>query len=101
IKSNRLNNKLIDDNIFNIFEMKMDYLSQIACEGLKLGQVVISCELQRRILNTISNNYPRKDISVISQLSRINTFGFLQGHESMNSSHPIVSVYFTHLTFQE
>ncbi|ETO01467.1 hypothetical protein RFI_35974 [Reticulomyxa filosa] len=38
MKSNELNNKLNDGKIFNKFEMEMDYLSQIAWEGLKCGK---------------------------------------------------------------
>ncbi|ETO01989.1 NTPase, partial [Reticulomyxa filosa] len=41
-------NKLNNDKILNIFEMEMDYLSQIAWEGLKCGQAIISCEIQQR-----------------------------------------------------
>ncbi|ETN98605.1 NACHT family-like NTPase, partial [Reticulomyxa filosa] len=87
-----------EQEMFSIFEMEIDYLSRIAWEGLKDGQAVISCEIQERVLNIINNKYPREHISVISQWSRINSFGFLQGQESMN---PINSVYFPHLTFQE
>ncbi|ETO03399.1 NTPase, partial [Reticulomyxa filosa] len=101
MKSNELNNKLNDDKIFNMFKMEMDYLSQIAWEALKCGQPIISCEIQQRVLNMIKYKYPRKDISVISQWSRINSFGFVQGQESKDVSQPNDSVYFPHLTFQE
>ncbi|ETO00296.1 hypothetical protein RFI_37152 [Reticulomyxa filosa] len=37
----------------------------------------------------------------VSQWSRINSFGFVQGQESKNLSQPIDSMYFPHLTFQE
>ncbi|ETO01673.1 NACHT domain-containing protein [Reticulomyxa filosa] len=46
MKSNGLNNKLNDNKMFNMFEMEMDYLSEIAWEGLKFGQAIISCEIQ-------------------------------------------------------
>ncbi|ETO01482.1 hypothetical protein RFI_35958, partial [Reticulomyxa filosa] len=49
----------------------------------------------------IKYQYPREDISVISQWSRINSFGFVQGQESRDLSQPSDSVYFPHLTFQE
>ncbi|ETO05929.1 hypothetical protein RFI_31464 [Reticulomyxa filosa] len=45
--------------------------------------------------------YSCKHIANTFQWSRIHSFGFLQGQESMNSSRPINSVYFPHLTFQE
>ncbi|ETO15173.1 hypothetical protein RFI_22191 [Reticulomyxa filosa] len=51
--SNGLNSKLNENKIFNMFEMEMDYLSQIGWEGLKCGQPIISCETQQRILNMI------------------------------------------------
>ncbi|ETO27894.1 NTPase [Reticulomyxa filosa] len=101
IRSNRMNDKIDEEKMFTIFEMEMDYLSQVAWEGLKCGQAVISCEIQQRVLNMIKYKYPRKDISVISQWSRINSFGFLQGQELMDSLQPTNSVYFPHLIFQE
>ncbi|ETO01186.1 hypothetical protein RFI_36254, partial [Reticulomyxa filosa] len=88
MKSNGLNNKLNDNKIFKMFEMEIDYLSQIAWEGLQCGQPIISCEIQQNVLNIINNKYPRKDISVISQWSQINSFGFVQGQESKNESQP-------------
>ncbi|ETO32336.1 hypothetical protein RFI_04781, partial [Reticulomyxa filosa] len=45
--------------ILNIFEMEMDYLSQIAWEGLKCGQAIISCEIQQRILHMIKVYFNR------------------------------------------
>ncbi|ETO27417.1 NACHT family NTPase, partial [Reticulomyxa filosa] len=93
--------KLNEQLMFNIFEMEISYLSHIAWEGLKRGQVIISCEIQQRVLDIIKRRYPRKCISIISQWSRINSFGFLQGQESTNTPHPVDSVYFPHLTFQE
>ncbi|ETO31316.1 hypothetical protein RFI_05804 [Reticulomyxa filosa] len=87
--------------MFTVFEMEIDYLSLVAWEGLKCGQAIISCEIQQRVLNTIKHKYPRKDIFIISQWSRINSFGFLQGQESVHSLLPINSTYFPHLTFQE
>ncbi|ETO00638.1 hypothetical protein RFI_36802 [Reticulomyxa filosa] len=56
--------KWIDDKIFNVFEMEMNYLSEIAWEGLKCGQAIISCEIQQSVLNMIKYKYLRKDISV-------------------------------------
>ncbi|ETO03064.1 hypothetical protein RFI_34346, partial [Reticulomyxa filosa] len=84
IKFNGTKDNLNEHEMFSFFEMEIDYLSRIAWEGLKDGQVVISCEIQERVLNIINNKYPREHISVISQWSRINSFGFLQGQESMN-----------------
>ncbi|ETO10825.1 hypothetical protein RFI_26550 [Reticulomyxa filosa] len=101
IKFNGTKDKSNEQDMFNLFKMEMDYLSHIAWEGLKCGQTIISCEIQQKVLNIIINKYPRKHISVMSQWSRIYSFGFLQGQESMNPSHPIDSIYFPHLTFQE
>ncbi|ETO33378.1 NACHT family NTPase [Reticulomyxa filosa] len=101
MKLNGITSKPNEEMIFVIFEMEMDYLSHIAWEGLRCGQAVISCKIQQRILHIIKSKYPRKDISVISQWHRINSFGFLQGQESINPSHPMDPVYFPHLTFQE
>ncbi|ETO08723.1 hypothetical protein RFI_28665 [Reticulomyxa filosa] len=58
MKSNGLNNKLNDGKIFKMFEMEMDYLSEIAWEGLKCGQAIISCEIQQKVLHMIKNIYP-------------------------------------------
>ncbi|ETO03668.1 NTPase, partial [Reticulomyxa filosa] len=101
MKSNGTISKLNEEMVFTIFEMEIDYLSHLAWEGLKCGQAVISCEIQQKILHIIKNKYPRQDISVISQWSRIHSFGFLQGQESIDPSHPMDPVYFPHLTFQE
>ncbi|ETO03427.1 NACHT family NTPase [Reticulomyxa filosa] len=101
IKLNGTKNKLNGQDMFNTFEMEIDYLSHLAWEGLKSGQIIISCKIQQKVLNIIKSKYPREHISVMSQWSRINSFGFLQGQESMNPFHPIDSVYFPHLTFQE
>ncbi|ETN99385.1 NACHT domain-containing protein, partial [Reticulomyxa filosa] len=90
-----------EQTIFDIFKMEIDYLSHLAWEGLKHGQAIISCEIQEKILHWIKMKYPRKCIAVVSQWPQIHSFGFLQGQESMNPSHPINSVYFPHLTFQE
>ncbi|ETO03138.1 hypothetical protein RFI_34272, partial [Reticulomyxa filosa] len=92
IKLNGTKDTSNEQNMFNEFEMEMDYLSHIAWEGLKCGQAIISCEIQQKALNIINNKYPRGHISVMSQWSRIHLFGFLQGQESMNPSHPINSV---------
>ncbi|ETN99437.1 NTPase, partial [Reticulomyxa filosa] len=97
IKSNKTNKQ----NMFNTFKMEIDYLSQLAWEGLKCGQIDISCEIQERVLHSIQMKYPRKCTTNTSHWSQIYAFGFLQGQGSMNSSHPINSVYFPHLTFQE
>ncbi|ETO08121.1 hypothetical protein RFI_29269, partial [Reticulomyxa filosa] len=86
---------------FHIFRMEIDYLSHIAWEGLKQGQALISCEIQQKVLDSIKIKHPRTHISVVSQWSRVNSFGILQGQQSINPSHPIHSVYFPHLTFQE
>ncbi|ETO17843.1 NTPase [Reticulomyxa filosa] len=101
IKLNGTKSKSNEQSMFGFFAMEIDYLSQLAWEGLRHGQAVISCEIQQRILDIIKSKYPRKHISEISQWSRINSFGFLQGQESVNSTHPMDSVYFPHLTFQE
>ncbi|ETO35468.1 NACHT domain-containing protein, partial [Reticulomyxa filosa] len=101
IKFNGTKDKPNEQNMFSIFEMEIDYLSRIAWEGLKYGQAIISCEIQQKVLYIINNKYPREHISVMSQWSRIHSFGFLQGQESMNPLYPIDSVYFPHLTFQE
>ncbi|ETO20144.1 hypothetical protein RFI_17077 [Reticulomyxa filosa] len=98
IKFNGTTDNPSEQEMFSIFEMEIDYLSRIAWEGLKDGQVVISCKVQEKVLNIIKSKYPREHISVISQWSRINSFGFLQGQESV---YPTNSVYFPHLTFQE
>ncbi|ETO33882.1 hypothetical protein RFI_03214 [Reticulomyxa filosa] len=100
-KLNGIKENTNEQNIFNIFKMEIDYLSHLAWEGLKLGQPIISCEIQEKSLNWIKMKYPRKCIAIPSQWSRIHSFGFLQGQELMNPSHPINSVYFPHLTFQE
>ncbi|ETO01966.1 putative ATP-dependent protease subunit C (ClpC), partial [Reticulomyxa filosa] len=100
-KSNEMKEKINLQNMFNIFEMEIDYLSHLAWEGTKLGQIIVSCEIQEKSLHWIKKKYPRKCIAIPSQWSRIHSFGFLQGQESMNPSHPINSVYFPHLTFQE
>ncbi|ETO05644.1 hypothetical protein RFI_31753, partial [Reticulomyxa filosa] len=75
-KAQSENEQLNSIKHMNIFEMEMDYLSQIAWEGLKCGQAIISCEIQQKVLHMIKYKYPRKDISVISQWSRISSFGF-------------------------
>ncbi|ETO06860.1 NTPase [Reticulomyxa filosa] len=100
-KLNGTKNTIDEQTMFNIFEMEIAYLSHLAWEGLKRGQAIISCEIQEKVLNGINIRYPRKHISVASQWSRIHSFGFLQGQETMNPIHPTNSVYFPHLTFQE
>ncbi|ETO15160.1 hypothetical protein RFI_22204, partial [Reticulomyxa filosa] len=90
-KSNEMKEKINPQNMFNIFEMEIDYLSHLAWEGMKLEQVIISCEMQEKSLHWIKKKYPRKCIAIPSQWSRIHSFGFLQGQESMNPSHPINS----------
>ncbi|ETO05325.1 hypothetical protein RFI_32071 [Reticulomyxa filosa] len=55
----------------------------------------------RKTLEWINKKYLRKCIAIPSQWSRIHSFGFLQGQESMSPSHPTNPVYFPHLTFQE
>ncbi|ETO06542.1 hypothetical protein RFI_30849 [Reticulomyxa filosa] len=94
-KSNEMKEKINPQNMFNIFEMEIDYLSHLAWEGLKIGQIIISCEIQEKSLHWIKMKYPRKCIAIPSQWSRIHSFGFLQGQESMSPSHPINPVYFS------
>ncbi|ETO08275.1 hypothetical protein RFI_29115 [Reticulomyxa filosa] len=55
--------------------------------------------MQEKTLEWINKKYPCKCIVILSQWSRIHSFGFLQGQESMSPSHPTDSVYFPHLTF--
>ncbi|ETO14922.1 NTPase [Reticulomyxa filosa] len=101
IKLNGTKDKPNEQAMFKIFEMEMYYLSQLAWKGLKCGQVVISSDIQEKVLNATKIKYPRKHISITSQWSRIHSFGFLQGQESVNVSYPNDPVYFPHLTFQE
>ncbi|ETO18216.1 NTPase [Reticulomyxa filosa] len=88
-------------NTFLKFKMEMDYLSNLAWEGLKADQAVISCDMQQRVIDKLSNKYHfPQNIVTSSQWSHIRAFLVLQGQVS-RAAHPSGSVYFPHLLFQE
>ncbi|ETO34401.1 hypothetical protein RFI_02694 [Reticulomyxa filosa] len=91
IKCNGTKDKPNENTLFKTFEMEIDYLSQIAWEGLKCGQAIISCEIQQKVLNIVKTKYPRKHISSKPQWSRINAFELVQGYESWFAAYYLVN----------